>query len=214
MTLRSCFLSIFIEFRSVVSEGKSKRSHPIIGQVGHPVFPIGQKNTSLVEDVDILLPVKFRWVPLSSFKGEVDNVSTNKRPGLSSCFSDRPGKKTNLIEDVEILLTVNFRWIPFSGFKGEVKNGSANLRPGRPACYSDRSKTHKLGRWRWYLTSCQVSLNSVQRSRRRSRKCLSQSEAGRPSCFSDQSKNTILVEDIQILLPIKFCWIQISGFRG
>ena len=35
-------------------------SQPIRGQGGHLVFPIGQKNTNLVEDIEILLPVKFR----------------------------------------------------------------------------------------------------------------------------------------------------------
>ena len=33
---------------------------PIRGQGGHLVFPIDTKNTNLVEDVEILLPVKFR----------------------------------------------------------------------------------------------------------------------------------------------------------
>ena len=58
--LRSCFLSSFVEFRSAVSQEKSKMSQPIRGQGGHLVFPIGPKNTNLVEDVAILLPVKFR----------------------------------------------------------------------------------------------------------------------------------------------------------
>ena len=58
-TLRSCFLSSFVEFRSAVSEEKSKMSQPIRGQGGHLVFPIGPINTNLVEDVEILLPVKF-----------------------------------------------------------------------------------------------------------------------------------------------------------
>ena len=31
-----------------------------IGQGSHLVFPIGPKNTNLVEGVEILLPVKFR----------------------------------------------------------------------------------------------------------------------------------------------------------
>ena len=31
-----------------------------IGQGGHLVFPISPKNTNLVEDAEILLPVKFR----------------------------------------------------------------------------------------------------------------------------------------------------------
>ena len=120
--LRSCFLSSFVEFHSAVSEEKSKISQPIRGQGGHLVFPIGLKNTNLVEDVEILLPVKFRW-------------------------------------------------IPFSGFRGEVENVSANQRPGRPSCFSDRPEKHKLGRGRWDLASYQVSLNSVQRFQRRSRKC-------------------------------------------
>ena len=58
-TLRSCFLLSFIEFHSAVSEEKSKMSQPIRGQGHHPVCPIGPKNTNLVEDVEILLPVKF-----------------------------------------------------------------------------------------------------------------------------------------------------------
>ena len=86
-------------------------------------------------------------------------------------------KNTNLVENVEILLPAKFLWIPFSGFRGEVENVSAYQRPLRPSCFSDRPSKHKLGRGPLDLTSCQVSLNSVQRFQRRSRKCLSQSEA-------------------------------------
>ena len=67
-------------------------SQPIRGQGRHLVFPIGPKNTNLVEDIEILLPVKFRWIPFSGFRGEVENVSANQRPGRPSCFSDRPEK--------------------------------------------------------------------------------------------------------------------------
>ena len=42
-TLRSCFLSSLVEFRTTVSEEKSKMSQPIRGQGGHCVFPIGRK---------------------------------------------------------------------------------------------------------------------------------------------------------------------------
>ena len=86
-------------------------------------------------------------------------------------------KNTNLVEGVEILLPVKFFWIPFFGFRGEVENVSANQRPGRPFCFSDRPEKQKLGRGRWDLASYQVSINSIQRFQRRSRKCLSQSEA-------------------------------------
>ena len=141
MTLRSCYLSSFVEFRWAVSEEKSKMSQPIRGQGGHLVFPIGPKNTNLVEDVEILLPVKFRW-------------------------------------------------IPFSGFREEVENVSANQRPGRPSCFSDRPEKHKLGRRRWNLATCQVSLNSVQRFQRRSRKCLIQSEARAAILFFRSARKT------------------------
>ena len=67
-------------------------SQPIRGQGGHLVFPIGPKNTNLVEDVEILLPIKFRGIPFSGFRGEVENVSANQRPGQPSCFPDRPEK--------------------------------------------------------------------------------------------------------------------------
>ena len=59
-TLRSCSQSRFVEFLSAVSEEKSKTSPPIRGRGGHLVFPIGPKNTNLVEGVEILLLVKFR----------------------------------------------------------------------------------------------------------------------------------------------------------
>ena len=67
-------------------------SQPIRGQGGHLYIPIGPKNTNLIEDIEILLPVKFRWIPFSSFRGEVENVSANQRPRRPSCFSDRPEK--------------------------------------------------------------------------------------------------------------------------
>ena len=37
---------------------------------------------------------------------------------------------------------------------------------------------------------------------------------GQPSCFQIAPENTHLVDDIEILLPAKFCWILFSGFRG
>ena len=87
-TLRSCFLSNFGELRSVVWEKKSKMPQPIKGLGGHLVFHIEPKNTNFAEDVEILLPVKFRLFPFSNFRGEVQNVSANQRPGWSSCFPD------------------------------------------------------------------------------------------------------------------------------
>ena len=214
MTLRSCFLSSFVEFCSVVSEEKSKMSQQIRGQGGSLVIPIGPKNT-------------------------------------------------HMVQDIEILLTVKFCLIRFRCFRDEIENVSANQRPGRPSCFSDRLEKHKPGRGRWDLASCQVSLNSVQWFQRRSRKCLSKSEAraalllfrsarktqtwyrtlrscslssfvefgsavsenkskmsqpirgqGGHFVFLIGPKHTNLIEDVEILLPVKFCWIPFSGFRG
>ena len=146
-------------------------SQPIRGQGGHLVFPIGPKNTNLVEDVEILLPVKFSLNSLQWLKRRSRKMSQPIRGQDGHLVFPIGLKNTNLVEDIKILLPVKFRWISFSGFRGEVENVSANQRPGRPSCFSDLPKKHKLGKGRWDLASCQVLLNSVQRFQRRSRKC-------------------------------------------
>ena len=80
--------------------------------------------------------------------------------------------------------------------------------------FTFQPEKHKLGRGRWDLTSCQVSLNSVQRFRRKS-KNMSQSIRGQRGhiVFSISPKNTNLVEDVENLLSIKFHWIPFSGFK-
>ena len=78
--------------------------------------------------------------------------------------------------------------------------------------YSSDWKT-QLGRC-WDLASCQISLNPVQQFQRRSQKCLSQSWAMVAIFFLlIGPKNTDLVKDVEILLPVKFHWIPFSGFR-
>ena len=90
--LRSSYLPNCVKIHSAVSEEKSKMSQPIRSQGCHLVFPIGKKKTNLVEDVEILLLVKFHWIPFSGFRGEVENVSANQTPGRPSCFSYQPQK--------------------------------------------------------------------------------------------------------------------------
>ena len=160
-----------------------------INQGGPSCLLIGLKQTKLLEDLEILLPVKFRWILFSGFRGEVKNVSTNQRPVQPSWFSHRP-KNTNWVEDIEILLPVKFCWILFSGSRGEVENVSANQRPGRPSCFSDRPEKHKLGRGHWDLASCQVSLNSVQRFQRRSQKCEKLTDGRRTDRQTDDGRRT------------------------
>ena len=103
------FLLGFIEFRLVVSEEKSKMYQPIRGEGGHLVFTIRPNHKNLVEDDEILLPVRFRCIALSGFRAAI-------------LFFRSAPKNTNLAEDVKSLLPVKFPWILFSGFRREVEN--------------------------------------------------------------------------------------------
>ena len=155
------------------------------------ILLIGPQSTNLV--------VSGRW-DLDSCQVSLNSVQQFQRRSRK-CLSQSEAraavlffpispKNTNFVEDFEILLPVKFRWIPFSGFRGEVKNVSVNQRPGRPSCFSDRPEKHKLGRGRRDHASYQVSLNSVQRFQRRSRKCLSQSEARAAILFIRSARKT------------------------
>ena len=147
----------------------------------HLVFPIGLTNKNWVDDVETLLLVNFCWTPLTSFRGEVENVSANQRPWLPSCFSDLTDKHKRG-KGVGVLLLVKFRWIHLSSYRGEVENISANQTPGRSSCYSDRPEKHKLDRGHWDLASW---------------KCLSQSETRAITLFFRLArKNTNVVGDI------------------
>ena len=161
-----CFLSSFVEFHSVVSEEKLKISQPIRGQGVYFVFPIIPKNE-------------------------------------------------NFVKDVEILLHVKFRRIPFSGFRGEVENAFANQRPRQPSCvFLIAPKTQT---WYRMLRSCFLSCFVEFRSAVSEEKSkMSQPIRGQSGhlVFPIGQKNTSLVEDVEILLHVKFCWIPFSGCRG
>ena len=112
-------------------------------QGGHLVYLISPPPLNLVEDVEILLSVKF----------------TEFRSAVSE-------------ENLKICLSVKFPWVPFSGFKGKVENVSANQRPWRPFCFfRSAQKTQTLLRT-LISCFLQSLLNSVQRFQRRSRKCV------------------------------------------
>ena len=62
-------------------------------------IPIGPKNKNLVEDVQILLPVKFPLSPFSSFRAEVEMSQPIRGQG-GHLFFLIGTKNTNLVEDV------------------------------------------------------------------------------------------------------------------
>ena len=68
-------------------------SQSIIGKDGN-LDPICLKSTKLVEDVEILLSVKFRWILFSGLREEVIKVSANQKLGRQSCFQIGPKTQT------------------------------------------------------------------------------------------------------------------------
>ena len=74
-------------------------SQEIRGRAGHLVCPIGRKNTNLVENNELLLPVNFRLIPFHGLRGKVENVSANQRPGGHLVFPIDL-KNTNLVQHI------------------------------------------------------------------------------------------------------------------
>ena len=188
-------------------------SQPIRGKDGHLVFLINPKNTNLVEDVEILLPVKFRWIPFSGFREEVENVSANQRPGQPSCFSDRP-EKYKLGRGCWDLASCQVSLNSVQQFQ----------RRSRKCLCQSEARVAILFFWSAQKTQiCKRTLRScfllsfVEFRSAVSEKKLKMSQPirgqGSHLVFRIGPKNTNLVEDVEILLPIKFCWISFSGFR-
>ena len=170
-------------------------SQPIRGHGGHLGFFIGPKNTILVEDIEILLPVRFHWIPFSGFKGEVENVQADKRSGrpswvfLSAQKTKKVGRGLCDLASCHVSLNAVQRFHRRSRKCLSQSDARAVILFFRLA----QKKTQKLGRGRWDLVYCQVSLNSVQWFQRKSWKYLSQSEARAAILFFRSEKS---VEDI------------------
>ena len=98
MELSSCFLSSFVEFHSAVAEEKEKMYHAIRGRRGHLVFPIGPKNINLIEDVECLLPVKFREIKKNNLSFvEFRSVVSEEKSKISQQIRGQDGHRYNPI---------------------------------------------------------------------------------------------------------------------
>ena len=72
--LRTCFLSSFVKIHSAVAVKKTKNDSAN-HRPGRPSWMTDQqKTTNLVENVEVLLSVKFRQNLFSGFGGKVKNV--------------------------------------------------------------------------------------------------------------------------------------------
>ena len=168
-------------------------------------FQIGpKKKTNLVEDVEILVPVKFRWILFSGSKGEVENVSANQRSGWPSWFSDRP-EKHKLGRGNWVLASCQISLNSVQWFQRRSLKCFSQLEAAAAILVFLSAPKHKVGRGSWDIASCPVSFNSFQQFLKRSRKCISQSETGAVILFfRSAQKKTLLVEDV----PLTFRWIS------
>ena len=111
------------------------------------------EKTNLIEDVEFLLPVEFRQIPLSCV-----GISKNVPVILVFFLSARKhalGRIHWVLASCQVSENFSQR------FRGEVENVSANRRARWPSSFSDRPEKQKLGRGRWVIVSFQVSSNSV-----------------------------------------------------
>ena len=94
-------MSGFVEFL-LRFQSRSRKSFSQSDARAATCFTDRPENTNFVEDVDIMLPVKFCLIPFSGFRGEVVKMSANQTPGRPLVLPIGP-KDTNLVEDVQIM---------------------------------------------------------------------------------------------------------------
>ena len=154
----------------------------------HFVFPIGQKNTNFEEDVEILLPVKFHWIPFSSFRGVVEKSQPIR--GQDGHFVFRLAPKHKLDGVRWDLASCQVSLNSVQRFKRRSKKCLSQSGARAAILFFRSAPKHKIGIGHRDVAFCQVSLNSVQRFQRRCRKCLSQSEARAAILFFRSARKT------------------------
>ena len=75
------YLVLKMHLKIAFSKEKSKMYQSIESRGGHLGFPIGQNTIKLWENDEILLPVKFRWIPFGGFREEVENFANQRGQG-------------------------------------------------------------------------------------------------------------------------------------
>ena len=121
-----------------------------------------EKYVELVEDVEILLPVKTRWILFGGFRGEVENVSTNQRPGRPSCFSDRH-EKHKLGRGHWDLASYQVSWNSMQQIQRRSQKYLGQSETREAILFFGSARKHKLCRGCWDLCfwSCFVEFRSA-----------------------------------------------------
>ena len=164
-------------------------------------------------DVEILFPVKFRWIPFSGFRGEVEKCLNQSEVRAAILFF-RLAQKHKLGRGRWDLASWQFSFNQFrSAVSGERSKMFQPIRgQGGHFCFSDQPEKHILCTEHWDLASCQVSFNSFQRFQRSLKKPQPIRGQGGHLVFMIRQKNTNLVEE----RDLASCQISLnsSGFRG
>ena len=192
-------------------------SQPIRGQSGNLVFAIGQKNTNLVEDVEILLPVKFYWIPFSGFRIEVENVSANQRQGRPSCFSDRPqkhklGRGCWVFASCQVSLN-SVQWFQRRSRKCEKLINDGRTDDGQHVITIVHLSLRLRCTKNPYDNRKQEAQRAIYRAPEYNMPLFWQIGKDSQFCILIRMKSTNLVQYVILLLPAKFRWILFSDFR-
>ena len=157
-------------------------SQQIISQGDHLIFGNSPKNTNVVE---ILLLVKFHWIPFSAFRKEVENVSAYQRPGRPSCFSDRPAKhkhsRGHLYHASCQVSLISFQW-----FQRRGRKCCSQSEVERSSCFSDRPEKPDMVKDVVILLPVQFRWIPFSGFRGEVENDSAIQRPGRPFCFSDR----------------------------
>ena len=130
-------ISLAVRFCTAVAEKKLKMSHQIGDQGSHHGYPIALKTQTLVEDIEISVPIKVLLI--SAPRLQIQSWKCLSQSEAKAAVFVFWFALTNLVQDVDILLPVKFPSILFSGFR-ELKSVSTNQMPGRSCWCSDRTE--------------------------------------------------------------------------
>ena len=150
MTFRSCFKSSFVAFRSAVAQKKLKMSQPIRVKDGHIWSSIGPKNTNVVENVEILLSVKFREHSVQHFERRSWKCISQSEAVRPSWISDRPDKYK--LDRKRWGFASCQVWLKYSVVAEKTSKMPQTIRSQDDhLVFSYRPENHKLDRGRWNL---------------------------------------------------------------
>ena len=161
--LRFCFQSICVEFSLAISKEKSKNVSAN-QRPGRPSW-FSNRPKNLIEDVKTLLPIKFRQILFSGYRGKVEYVSAKQRPGAHLGFLS--ARKTHKLGRGRCVLALcqgssnSVQW-----FQRRSRKCVSQSETGAVILVSWSALQTQLGKGSWDPVSFHFSPTSVHRFQR------------------------------------------------